>query len=357
MQRPPATRRPLPEAPRGVEPDRHRRAGHLRRADRAAPGITDDTIKIGVTYVDTEALVAVGLDYDLGDHKAVYQALFDDINANGGINDRMIEPVYAAIDPTNSTGADEACLKLTEDDEVFLITGFFLLDAVLCPVDLHETAVVGGEMTPERTAAAKAPWITWTPDTDQPVAIVQALAERGALDGRVAVYAAVADADVMEKQVLPALRDLGIEPVETATMDAPTDDTAALDAGVKLVAEKFKAAEADTILLVGASSATWPQYMADGASYRPQLLFLSNTARAFYTSGATTDTSILDGALIGGPYGPDQAKYDEAAMQECVGVLAEAGLDTPEPKDFDADDQSNQPYQAAFQACPDASGW
>ena len=31
-----------------------------------APGVTDDTIKIGITYVDTEALKAVGLDYDLG---------------------------------------------------------------------------------------------------------------------------------------------------------------------------------------------------------------------------------------------------------------------------------------------------
>ena len=33
-----------------------------------SPGVTDDTIKIGVTYVDTEPLKAVGLDYDLGDH-------------------------------------------------------------------------------------------------------------------------------------------------------------------------------------------------------------------------------------------------------------------------------------------------
>jgi len=29
------------------------------------------------------------------------------------------------------------------------------------------TAVVGGEMTPARLAQAKAPWITWAPDTDR----------------------------------------------------------------------------------------------------------------------------------------------------------------------------------------------
>ncbi|MBV9951633.1 MAG: hypothetical protein JO291_06760, partial [Acidimicrobiia bacterium] len=51
-----------------------------------APGVTASTIKIGVTYVDTKALQSVGLDYNLGDHKAVYNALAKDINDHGGIN-------------------------------------------------------------------------------------------------------------------------------------------------------------------------------------------------------------------------------------------------------------------------------
>ncbi|MCU1368628.1 MAG: hypothetical protein JWN39_4267, partial [Ilumatobacteraceae bacterium] len=93
-----------------------------------APGVSADTIKIGVTYVDTEALKAVGLNYDLGPHAKVYQALADDINAKGGINGRKLQIVLAPIDPTNAAGADAACLKLTEDDDVFLITGFFLGD-------------------------------------------------------------------------------------------------------------------------------------------------------------------------------------------------------------------------------------
>ncbi len=56
-----------------------------------APGVTDDTIKIGVTYVDTASLKAVGLNFDLGDYVATYQALVDDINAGGGINGRQLE--------------------------------------------------------------------------------------------------------------------------------------------------------------------------------------------------------------------------------------------------------------------------
>lgn len=320
-----------------------------------SPGVSDDTIKIGVNYVDTAALLAnANLDFDLGDHRAVYQAIIDDINAGGGIHGRMIEAVYAPIDPTNAEAADEVCLQLTEDENVFLITGFFLLDAVLCPLDLHETAVVGGNQTPERIAQAKAPWVTWQPDTDQPKAVIQAFFDRGELDGSVAVYASVADQVELENHVLPMLDELGVDVVASGIMDAPTGDTAAISSKVKLLAERFESDGADTVVLVGASGATWPQYLFDRPGYRPKLLFLSNVAvRSFATNGATSDTSIIDGALAGGGYGPEQARYEEAEMQACIATLAAVGLETPAPAGFDTDDPSNQPYQAAFQACPD----
>lgn len=320
-----------------------------------APGVTDDTITIGINYVDTAALLAnANLDYDLGDHRAVYQAIIDDINADGGIHGRTLRAVFAPIDPTDAEAADEVCLQLTEDDDVFLITGFFLLDAVLCPLDLHETAVVGGSQTPERVAQAKAPWVTWLPDTDQPKAVIRAFFEGGELDGTVAVYASVADQVEMENHVLPTLDELGVDVIASGIMDAPTGDTAAISARVQLLAERFESDGADTVLLVGASGATWPQYLAGESNYRPNLLFLSTVAvRSFATNGSTTDTSILDGALAGGGYGPEQARYDEPEMQACISTLREAGLDTPAPAGFDDDDPSNQPYQAAFQACPD----
>ena len=320
-----------------------------------APGVTDDTVKIGVTYVDTEALVASGLNYDLGDHEAVYTALFDAINADGGVNGRQIEPVFAPIDPTNPAPAEEKCVQLTEDDDVFLVTGFFLTDAVTCVVSTHATAVVGGGMNPERYEQAQAPWLTWTPDTDQPEAILRAMDERGELDGSVAVFSNARDQETLEGTVLPTLEDLGVEPVETGVVDAPPDDQAAMLSNVQTIGERFQAAEADTIVIVGASGQDWPTYMGDNTDYRPKLLFLEFTApRAFYTNAATTDTSVLEGSLVGGTYGPDTARFDEEAMQECIQTLSDAGLDTPSPEES-GDDPSNQPYQAAFQACPDVA--
>ena len=319
-----------------------------------SPGVTDDTVKIGVTYVDTEPLKAVGLDYDLGDHRAVYQALADHINEQGGIHGRKLELVIEGVDATTTSPGEEQCVKLTEDDDVFLMTGFYLNDAVLCPVSTHATAVAGGNMTAERIEQAEAPWLAWLPDTDQPKEVVASFAERGELDGKVAVFAAVADKDDLENDVLPALEEAGVEPVETGISDAPPNDPVATQNAVRTIAERFKAAGADTVLAVGASGANWPTSMADDASYRPKLLFLDITApRAFATSDATTDTSILDGSLSGGGYGPDQARYEEPEMQKCLAILEDAGIETPAPDDFDAADASNQPYQAAFQACPD----
>jgi len=318
-----------------------------------SPGVTDDTVKIGVTYVDTAALVASGLNYDLGDHEAVYTALFDQINADGGINGRQIEPVFAPIDPTSPTPAEEACVKLTEDEDVFLITGFFLADAVTCPVTTHETAVVGGDITPQRAADAAAPWVSWTPDTDLPATVIAAYDEAGLLDGTVGVFGATRDQEELEQVVVPALEDAGVDVAETGIMDAPADDQAAVNDSVKTIASRFDASGVDTVVIVGPSGQDWPTNMADDDSYRPTLLFTTLVGpHAFLSNAATTDTSVMDGSYAGGAYGPDQARFDTDSMQACVQTLSDAGLDTPAPEDS-GDDPSNQPYQAAFQACPD----
>ena len=55
------------------------------------------------------------------------------INEDGGINGRKLELVIAPIDPTNPSPAEEKCVKLTEDDDVFVVTGFYLTDAVTVP--------------------------------------------------------------------------------------------------------------------------------------------------------------------------------------------------------------------------------
>ena len=119
-----------------------------------------------------------------GDYEGAFNVLVDDLNERGGINDRKVQAVFAPINPIGTQPADEACLKLTEDDQVFAITGFFLGDAVLCPLENHDTAVIGGEMNPERLERATAPWFTLEASSDLQADGVRALRREGAPRGQ-----------------------------------------------------------------------------------------------------------------------------------------------------------------------------
>ena len=161
------------------------------------------------------------------------------------------------------------------------------------------------------------------------------------------------DQSVLDNQVLPTLEELGVEPVEVGVVDAPADDQAALAANIQTIAERFEAADADTVVLVGLSAQDWPANMDDDPSYRPRLLFLDAQAgRAYSLNAATTDTSVLEGSLAAGSYGPSQAVYEKPAMQDCIARLADHGVETPAP-DSVGGGPNNQPFAGSFNACAD----
>lgn len=58
-------------------------------------GVTETTIKVGVTVPDFDALHAAGIPNYQGDHGLAFQAFFDKINAEGGVLGRQIEPEWA----------------------------------------------------------------------------------------------------------------------------------------------------------------------------------------------------------------------------------------------------------------------
>ena len=61
--------------------------------------------------------------------------------------------------------------------------------------------------------------------------VTQEFADRGLLDGNLGRVLRRADQPDYETDVKPVLDELGIEPVEVGINDAPTDDTAASEAG------------------------------------------------------------------------------------------------------------------------------
>jgi hypothetical protein len=310
-----------------------------------APGVTDDSVTVGVTFVDLSAIGDI-VNIDHGDYEAAFRALFDDMNADGGINGRTIEPVIAPVNPVGTEPAEAACLQLTEDADVFIVVGFFLDDAVLCPLETHQTAVIGGTMTPERLERAQAPWYTLESGSDLQSEVVRALAEAGEFDGTLGVYALLGQEAQLNEIVLPLLDDLGVEVAESAVLDAPPDDIAAANAATAVIAERFSASGVDEVLLVGTSGLPWASG-TESLDYRPQLLLTDPSSILAYTSDeAGRDLSVLEGAVAGSLYGGPQQVYELPGMQDCIGVLGEAGIEVPEP-----DAVEDDTYVSAFTAC------
>ena len=208
-------------------------------------------------------------------------------------------------------------------------------------------------MTPERIEQAQAPWVTWTPDTDQPATVLRTLAEQGELDGTVGIWAAERDEAVVEDVVNPVLEELGVEAVETAIAVAPADDPAAQAAETATIAERFDASGVDTLVLVGESAQGWPTNMVDNP-YRPQLLFLDTNAPTGVLHQRGHDGHLDPRGLAHRrrlrPRPGPLRRGDHAGVHPDAGRCRASRRPTPSEV---GDDPSNQPYQAAFQACPD----
>jgi hypothetical protein len=295
-----------------------------------SPGVTDDAIKVGVTYVDLEAIREL-TNIDHGDYEAAYRALFDDINAKGGINGRTIEPVFAPVSPIGTAPADEACLKLTQDEKVFVVLGFFQADAVLCYVETNQTAIIGGTMTPDRLGRATVPWFTTEASSDFEADAIRKLAEEGVLDGELAVVSTTQDEAALRSTVEPLLDELGIEPVETAVIDAPENDVAAQNAAVAVIAERFRAAGATKVLVVGGGGLTWANGV-ESTNYRPQLIFTTlNSISAYTEDTAGRDLSVVEGSVAGALFGPAEDSFADPSIKDCLAVLAAAGVEVKDP--------------------------
>ena len=315
-----------------------------------APGVTDDAITVGVQYVDLEAIGDIA-SLDHGDYTASYEVLFDAINAEGGINGRMIEPIIVGINPVGTEPAEAACTQLTLDEEVFAVIGFFTGDTVLCPLETHATAVFGGEMTGERLSRAQAPWYTAETSSDLEAEIVRAFSDAGEFDDHtVGVYATAAEEAQVNEVILPLLEELGVEVAETAIVDTGEElDLTQSNAQTAVIAERFDAAGVDLVLLPGSTGLGWANG-TEPTDYRPQLLLTNPGAvQAFVADPAGRDLSILDDAVAGSAYGPAQNIWELPRMQECIERLEAEGLSVPEPDSLPED--SGSTYIAGTTAC------
>ncbi|NUS55017.1 MAG: ABC transporter substrate-binding protein [Streptomycetaceae bacterium] len=285
-----------------------------------APGVTADSIKLGIVYPDLAA-VRQFTKTDHGDYEATYGALIDKINAGGGINGRKILPVYAKINPASPAAAQETCVKLTQDEKVFAVVGAFNASEPLCYVQTHKTAVVGGPLTMKNYAVAQAPWFSDQRGGDEVGDGMALLNQANALAGKkVAVVGVVNEQALVKETVVPALQKLGVTPVETGIVDANFQDAVATSQQMGVFIQKFRASGADAVVVVGGTGGQFPKEL-EKTDYRPRLLFTNTSSIGTYINdSAQHDYSTMKDALALAL----NIQWSEPKLQECVATVEAA---------------------------------
>src|SRR4051812_5845336 len=289
-----------------------------QKATATAKGVSADTIRVGITYPDLEALAKTGLlTVDNGPYDPIIRAIVDDVNASGGINGRKLQAFIGKYSVLSVDSQLALCTKLTEDNKVFAVLGGFVGENNLCVSQQHATPLVSGYGSGYNGVAlkkARAPWSTWNASDDRALkALVQILHQQGSLkDKKIAVYAQQTSSKSLVDITVNALKDAGYQVTDTAIMGISPTDTQAFTAQDKVIAQRFKDEGVNVMFLVDSTptAANW-----DAVGFHPEV-YVPQTD--LVTPGAYTNPfhkfPIIAG--LSGSADPD-AGYNTPAMKKC----------------------------------------
>ncbi|MGI9603187.1 MAG: hypothetical protein ACR2QE_14970 [Acidimicrobiales bacterium] len=297
------------------------------------PGVTEDSIVVGISMLDFASLVSDGLSpQGWGDQQAVWEALVADLNDRGGINGRTVEATYGFYSPVNEEEAFAICSQLTEDIESFAVLGGFLgpvEDVSTCITGANSTILVGGRTNAERLAQSNATWIETNSSRTRRMAVLfDLLEENGNLtaDSKVAIVAGN-DTQTEAEEAAQLLRDRGIEPVSELSNTAAEGDVTAGSAEWAVLSERIETDGADTVLLVGATTSGIRGIRDNGLDV--EIWAIDNDALTALGESVTSEEA--DGVLTATGLTDDQ-RWELESNQPCIEVVStipEADLRLP----------------------------
>ena len=291
------------------------------------PGVTDDTITLGYTYLDFDAVRERGLiDLNWGPMDEHAQVLVDHINANGGIGGRSIELLTRALDPVDPASAQTACLELTEDNEVFAVLGTLRRDEVLCYTEQHETiAIANADMTQERIDRANAPYavVSATRERSSAAFVEEAIAQ-GLFEGKTVAVLSIDAHDAANDVVIPGLTAVGVD-VELDVLIQGDGSVGGAAAELTPNIESMRSRNIDTVVIVGDTNIPVNTFIGEG--YFPTL-FITDQGAAQTTAGRADMTLFPAVYTFGGPTAGSPASFEEPLMQEeCIAPWNELNPD------------------------------
>lgn len=219
-------------------------------------GVTKDSIKIGLVYIDYTT-IADFVDFQRGDQEKIAQAFVDDVNARGGVLGRKLVPVYKKYIPIPGTNvfSTTVCTELTDDEDVFAVLGV-VYDATgraqLCLSKDHRTIHIGHEMSEEWLNASKGLMLTPDSTKEAKIRVLFALLKREQTLKNRQKAVTLTDQDgakLVKESVNPGLDSLGIKRGTAGVLTISGTDTAEAQSQLQTYLATWESEGVDTIVL------------------------------------------------------------------------------------------------------------
>jgi ABC-type branched-subunit amino acid transport system substrate-binding protein len=251
-------------------------------------GVSDDTVRIGVTYPDLAGLRSLGPEYDNGDVPKQWRALLErwKRERKSPVAGRNIEFVFRTYPVLDTASQRAACAGLIQDDKVFAVVGVaYFQVGTECVVREFNTPLIGSDGATEAVfARSNGNLISLYLSQD---AIIRNwakfAADQGFVRGKnVGIYHLTTGIDPeMAKLFKSELEKNGAAKVVIATTDqslgGPND---------ALAAQKFRAEGVKTAFVLTSKSGFMQQAQAQG--YKPQYV------ESDYLFGSADSTQSTD---------------------------------------------------------------
>ncbi len=263
-------------------------------------GVTEDSIKVGVLLNDQEAILALGIDLKLGDVEAHFQTRIDELNARGGVLGRRIDAVYEYFSPVSNASAEAACVKLAEDEEVFMVLGQqrFASNA-LCYTSLYDIPFLGtpGILLTEDWEQSELPMLSIETAPWRLVnAVYAAMEAEGAIEG--GVIGVFASSPEELDPVREGLLERGASRVVAGVRNASESDMVALGSEIDLYIERFRADGVTAVVNLGNSVAVLAGFARNGYAVPYYVITADVLVDFVRDQGATDDELKLARAVL-----------------------------------------------------------
>lgn len=296
-------------------------------------GVTATTITIGVIIYTTGSANSLINLPAASDWEKAYTAVFNAVNAKGGLACRKLVPKFYVDNVLDSNSEHSLCLQAAQDKVFALFNNPFATAEQTCPAKQH---IPDFWATPPHThdVAQYVPYIlSYQPDFDRLIHLYV----RGAHD--LGWFTGMKKLGIIEQSCFPdentdianELSAIGIDPHQasifnygcsSAPVNSPLTDSQA--------AIQFKNAGVTHVMNVGYASDVGFSNAADGQHFFPKFAHMEDASGQAIASGVTKPGKSYDGTLLietiptGGPNTPGYTF--SPANQTCASQLASVGL-------------------------------